>query len=56
MAKRPNFSEGKQKRQAKNPIPAAQNEDVEFASEFDTADSKAAERAQAANQRAKKNK
>lgn len=56
MAKRPNYSEEKQKRQAKNPIPAAQNEDVEFASEFDAADAKAAERAKAANQRAQKNK
>ncbi|MDP4552267.1 YfhD family protein [Guptibacillus hwajinpoensis] len=54
MAKRPNNSEGKQKRQAQNPIPAAQNEDVEFASEFDAADAKAAERAKAANERAKK--
>lgn len=56
MAKRPNYSEGKQKRQAKNPIPSAQNEDVEFASEFDAADAKAAERARAADQRNKKNK
>ncbi|WP_347552484.1 YfhD family protein [Pseudalkalibacillus hwajinpoensis] len=56
MTKRPNESEGKQKRQAQNPIPAAQNEDVEFASEFDTADAKAAERARSADQRAKKNR